>query len=545
MTLNTAGFTPKTLIEIETELDAKLRERFGATLLLTPDTALGKLKTTNAEREEQLWQLLQALYDSFNPITASDVSLDRIAAITGVERNPATRSLGLLYLAGDTATNIPIGTLLGVEDSNERFRTTAVLVLADTDDFTIVSAAGVSVTLVQVAGTATATATAHGLPNGAIVTISGANETGYNITAKISNVSANAFDFTVDSGTVSPATGVIEFIDEGLAQDPDGTIVTVRSVAHGLVAADIRMIIGATEAIYNRVFSVVASLDVDHFTYDGLVDFNVFPATGGYEGKHANSVAIESVSTGIIAGLAHTVNIIINAISGLDEVDNIGDVTTGVAVETDATFRVRRTTALQGLGNATLEAIRGDMLLVPGVTVVFVFENETDITQGIRTPHSIEVVLDGGVDTDIATALFNTKGGGIATVGTNSANHTDSQGTVHSVAFSRPAIRDIWIDIDVTVDAEYPADGDTQVADALKAFGDANYGIGDDVIPLPELVGSIALIPGIRDVAIGVLDVPDGDPDPGPIPGTDDGPITIAETDVAEFDTGRITVVST
>ncbi len=541
MTLDATGFTPKNLAGIKTELETSFRKEFGATLLLTPDTLLGKLIGVVSEREDEIWQLLQALYDSFSPETSSDISLDRISSITGVVRNPATRSTAFLYLAGTNGTVIPLGTIVGVEDSVNRFRTLAEITLVITDDFTIASDVPVSCTITRSGSTATVTATAHGLPNGAIVTILGADQSEYNITAVISNVAANTFDYTVSGTPTTPATGTITFIDEGAAQDPNGTTIVIRAVAHGLVATDIRMMTGANESNYNRVFTVVSALDVDHFTYEGTITFSATPATGSFVGKHANLISAEAVSTGVISGLAHTINDIINAISGWDAVDNLNDATAGVAVETDAALRVRRTAALQGLGNATLEAIRADLLLVTSVTVALVFENDTDFTIGIRTPHSIEAVVSGGADQDIWDALFDSKAAGIATVGTESGTHTDSQGVIHTVNFSRSTVRDIWIEINVTVNSDYPADGDTQVQNALKAFGDTHV-IGQDVVPIPQLIGAVDGIPGIVDVLIGVLDTADGGGDPSPTPGTDDGLITIAETAIAEFDTARITV---
>ncbi len=64
-----------------------------------------------------------------------------------------------------------------------------------------------AVTITRVSTTATATLTAHGLANGARVTISGAAQTEYNGTFVISNVTANTFDFTVAGTPVTPATG--------------------------------------------------------------------------------------------------------------------------------------------------------------------------------------------------------------------------------------------------------------------------------------------------------------------------------------------------
>ncbi len=57
--------------------------------------------------------------------------------------------------------------------------------------------------------TATATSTAHGYANGNSVLMSGANQTEYNGTFVISNVTTNTFDYTVTGTPATPATGTI------------------------------------------------------------------------------------------------------------------------------------------------------------------------------------------------------------------------------------------------------------------------------------------------------------------------------------------------
>jgi hypothetical protein len=66
-----------------------------------------------------------------------------------------------------------------------------------------------SVTIVQSGGTATVTHTAHGMFNNDVVVIRGANEDEYNGNHTITNVSTNSYDYTVDTGASSPATGSI------------------------------------------------------------------------------------------------------------------------------------------------------------------------------------------------------------------------------------------------------------------------------------------------------------------------------------------------
>jgi hypothetical protein len=66
-----------------------------------------------------------------------------------------------------------------------------------------------SVTITQTAGTATVTHTGHGLSTNQWVVIMGANEAAYNGVKQITVTTANAYTFTIDSGTSSPATGTI------------------------------------------------------------------------------------------------------------------------------------------------------------------------------------------------------------------------------------------------------------------------------------------------------------------------------------------------
>jgi len=68
---------------------------------------------------------------------------------------------------------------------------------------------GASVTITRSGSTATVAHTAHGMSNGQVVVIRGANQDEYNGRYTISNVSTNAYDYTVTGTPTSPATGTI------------------------------------------------------------------------------------------------------------------------------------------------------------------------------------------------------------------------------------------------------------------------------------------------------------------------------------------------
>jgi hypothetical protein len=67
-----------------------------------------------------------------------------------------------------------------------------------------------TVTITAVTTTATVAHTSHGYSNGDTVKIYGANESDYNGHFVISNVSANAYDYTMGGSPSSPATGTIK-----------------------------------------------------------------------------------------------------------------------------------------------------------------------------------------------------------------------------------------------------------------------------------------------------------------------------------------------
>lgn len=222
------------------------------------------------------------------------------------------------------------------------------------------------------------------------------------------------------------------------------------------------------------------------------------------DGEGYATVAAQATVTGPSVALAYQVTEIVTAASGWLGVNNLSDAVTGTNIETDAAFRIRREDLLTVSGKAALDAIRADILSVDGVLAAFVFENATDAVDGNGLPpHSIECVVLGGTDADVAEAIFGSKAAGIATYGDDiSEVVTDSQGDTHTILASRPDEIEIYIAITVVTNGDYPADGDTQVQSALKALGDT-LTIGDSVVYNQFLAETLETADGVS----GVVDV--------------------------------------
>lgn len=220
---------------------------------------------------------------------------------------------------------------------------------------------------------------------------------------------------------------------------------------------------------------------------------------------------------------------------GWSGVKNLLDADLGRDLETDAGLRIRREEELRGNGKAALEAIRSAVLEVSGVVACNVFENVTDTTDGSGVlPHAIECLVRGGDDDAVAAAIFGSVAAGIATCGGTSSTVTDSQGFTHTVSFSRPTQKNIYVIINATVDASlWPSDGDAQVKAAIVAFGDAQK-TGKDVVAAAMVAKAFTVV-GMLDAAALISAYPTT----VPIASTT---IAIGLRELAVFDTSRITV---
>ena len=80
------------------------------------------------------------------------------------------------------------------------------------------------------------------------------------------------------------------------------------------------------------------------------------------------------------------------------------------------------------------------------------------------------------------------------------------------VNFSRPTPLNIYLELDLTVNSDFPQNGATDVENAILGFGQA-LGIGTDVIVYPKLVAALCQVPGIEDVIvrIGLTNTPTRD----------------------------------
>lgn len=222
------------------------------------------------------------------------------------------------------------------------------------------------------------------------------------------------------------------------------------------------------------------------------------------------TLPIQCLEMGVIGNVAeNTITQIVNPMEGIASVTNPSASNGGQAVETDEQFRDRYYKSVDFAGGVNADAIQAAILQqVEGVLAAKVYENDKDLedARGLP-PHSLEAVVYGGLDFEVAKAIYK-KGAGIQTYGNTMVGVLSQQnGQTYEIHFSRPAAIPIWIKVTgVQIDRDaFPADGAKRLQDALTGYigSDITGGlnIGESVVynRLPEQLYSV---PGVLDFSL-------------------------------------------
>jgi hypothetical protein len=148
--------------------------------------------------------------------------------------------------------------------------------------------------------------------------------------------------------------------------------------------------------------------------------------------------------------------------------------------------------------------VKAAVLNVAGVTTCNTFENTGDATVDSVPPHSFETLVEGGVDADVAAAIFSKRPGGIKAYGTTVVTVSDSESNAYAIGFSRPTDVDITVALSILYDpAVYPGTDQTPLANAIAdavAVRQNQRKVGQDVVSSAISAGVFRDIPGILDV---------------------------------------------
>lgn len=318
--------------------------------------------------------------------------------------------------------------------------------------------------------------------------------------------STGVLDLTGDPDTEVPTGSQASAGENALACETteDATIAAATDWETGLVVATDEVVTNLGHVYRAQDGGVTAlvgdgpdSTDYEEEILDGSVTWRYLGEGTGV----AESVPARATENGARDFLARTVTTIETPVSGWSGVLNPAAFDLGKEVDTDAELRIRRLAELFSSSAGPADVIRESLLAVDNVESASVYENDTDTTDADGVPpHSIECVVLGGDDAEVASAIYKSKCAGTGTYGSTTESVDDSEGNPHDVNFSRPDEIPIYVELDVVKDPDtFPDDGEDQIKELLAEFV-ADLSVGRDLSPA-------ALVAMVYDVQ-GVLDVP-------------------------------------
>ena len=198
---------------------------------------------------------------------------------------------------------------------------------------------------------------------------------------------------------------------------------------------------------------------------------------------------------GPVIAVPGDLSIIATPTAGWTAVTNEDAADLGRAVETDAELRARQALSVANPSQTIIESLTGGLASVPGVSLVRVYQNDTNQTDANGLPpHSIEAVVQGGADYDIAYQINLRKDDGVSTNGEESVDVVDTAGQTHTIKFSRPEDTPIYVSINLQKLLGYK--GADSIKNAVAAYINA-LGIGEDVYTSAVLVAAMASMTSI------------------------------------------------
>jgi len=440
-----------------------------------PGTLIDVVSETIAEQ----WQLAEQTYAARFPSTSQGVQLDYVGQINGIKRQAPQKSTVFLGYQGINGTIIPAGNQV---KSNR---------------------GDVYETLTE---------------------------------QSIDNTKINKGETQVI--TVLNNHDYIVFIDDNSVQYTSSGTATIEEITNGIInEINLQTLTLLVEAeaidVSSGTFYITSNDGERAFTLTLNVDFqlNLF----------WTPIKIQALVAGALEAEAGTITTIVTPVVGLNAVDNFTEVTLGSLLQTDDNYRVSLFQEVRRLGGGSLEAIKDRILnSVQGVILVRAFENDTMILDPVtgRPPKSIEILVEGGADEDIANELWLAKGGGIETFGNVSVIITDSQGDLRNIKFSRPVKAYIWFRITLTVNTQFPSDGSALIKEKIVLKGRETFGIGDEIL-IQEFFCPIYEVEGIENAVIEIQKTPDLTPPVSYVTTN----ITLADNESPLFDITRVEVL--
>lgn len=470
--LSAEGFKRKRLPEIKAAIEKRLSDKLGVPIQTRSDSVFGQLIGVFSYEIADLWEQAEGVYNAMYPHTATGVSLSNAAALAGIRPLAAERTILIVTCYGQDNTFLPFG-------SQVRSNVDHTCVFSTSEENYISSSMASYAKVV--------------MPDTIL------EGTEYTLT-----VAGHSANHTARAGET--ATQILVALADGFYDIKDKSF----AVTNGVL-----------------IIKMLDQQNVFGITVNGLILQQV-----------GTPVRFLCDTAGAVSPNQGEVNQIVTQVAGWSSAENNVAAIVGRDAEVDIDLRSRWSRSVYSRASVMVEAIQTNIYQnVPGVSAALVYENTGDTTdEAGRPPHSVEAVVMGGEDTEIAEEIWRQKAAGIDTYGTVSKTIADTQGAWHTVCFNRPETIKVWLKISIgkNTDEDFSGNIYNEIVDAVLKRGQ-EYRIGQDVILQRFICAIFSSVQGV-----GYIDIT---ATVGDIPGTyTTRNVVISPRQVAVFDTTRIEV---
>jgi uncharacterized phage protein gp47/JayE len=183
----------------------------------------------------------------------------------------------------------------------------------------------------------------------------------------------------------------------------------------------------------------------------------------------------------IYAGIGD-ISIIVTPTAGWESVTNEVEAVMGLPVEIDSELRARQYLSVALPSHSLFIGTVAGVANIPGVTRYKGYENTSNVTDSNGIPgHTICMVVEGALDSDIAWAIYANKGGGCGTYGTTTIAVLDPYSQITTnIHFYRPEYIDIDVLVQLTALTGYTSAVEDNMKAAIATYLDSLQ-IGEDV----------------------------------------------------------------
>ncbi len=428
------GFVLKRMDKIMEEVHADLTEGYGFDTRLSDTSFLGVLITSFCGQMAELWEVAQDDYYSKYPATAIGVNLDNAVQYGGIRRMPSKQTCYPLHCTGNDGSYIREKAIVATNTMPE-------IRLYSAEEFHITreNCNSLSVEVAVVERQATYS-----------VSINGSQYSYLNVDGNSNDILRGL------ANAIEDEEYLVKFDEE-------------KRVLH---------IEDKTKSRRNHVL-----------LSDNLTTSSVTVIANFFTEEYGKIMLPPGIVTKMI-----------NNISGFTSVANYLSPVYGRLQETDIELRQSYIAKSALRSNTMIDSIIAELLNnVPDVETASGYENMRDtVDERGLPPHSIEIVVEGGDNNEIASAILRRKAGGIQTFGKITVDVPGKYGDPIPIRFNRPEYLYTWMKVVLHgINGRVPTNYSALVANSIREYG-KNMVAGDSL--LTQL-----LIEGIYDTVAGIV----------------------------------------